>query len=349
MELSRFAGEDGHPAMPPGPLLAGVAAAVAGGDGSGLAGVSEDFLFAVISGGRRMASWGTWLEFSAMRELALRHPAVPRGTGPAASGTTPASDPAQPGTRKPAGTPEPAEPSPAGTRKAAGTGPTGTGAAAAAGSDGAAVSADDGRVQFSEFVPDELSMELKMTWPATADRISYACALATRLPVTFANLGGGLLDPLRAKIIYEQTEYLSAADAAKADPVLAAAAQDKTYGELRAYAAKLVVKLDPESVERRKQARRREAHVRAFREESGNAGITAREMPSDEVLASMQHVDQRARDLRAAGIGGTLEDLRVRAYLDLPAPRGAVPYRPFSGQRREELSLDLMAYSGLKG
>ena len=98
MELSRFAGEDGCPAMPPGPLLAGVAAAVAGGDGSGLAGVSEDFLFAVISGGRRMASWGTWLEFSAMRELALRHPAVPRrlrGAGPAAPGTHPDPDPAR--------------------------------------------------------------------------------------------------------------------------------------------------------------------------------------------------------------------------------------------------------------
>ncbi len=77
MELSRFGGDDQRPPMAPGPLLAGVAYAVAGSDGAGLAGVSEDFLFAVISGGRRMASWATWLEFSAMRELALRHPAVP--------------------------------------------------------------------------------------------------------------------------------------------------------------------------------------------------------------------------------------------------------------------------------
>ena len=45
--------------------------------------------------------------------------------------------------------------------------------------------------------------------------------------------------------------------------------------------------------------------------------MTAREMPTDEVLASWQHVDQRARDLRAAGIPGTLRELRVRAYLDL--------------------------------
>ena len=45
--------------------------------------------------------------------------------------------------------------------------------------------------------------------------------------------------------------------------------------------------------------------------------MVARELPSDEVLASWQHVEQRALDLRAAGIPGTLQDLRVRAYLDL--------------------------------
>jgi hypothetical protein len=57
--------------------------------------------------------------------------------------------------------------------------------------------------------------------------------------------------------------------------------------------------------------------VRRFREDSGNAGMVARELPSDEVLASWQHVEQRALDLRAAGRPGSLQELRVRAYLDL--------------------------------
>jgi hypothetical protein len=173
-------------------------------------------------------------------------------------------------------------------------------------------------VQFDDFVADEVCLDLRMSWHGAADRISYACDLAGRLPVTFAALGAGLIDPVHAKIISEQTDFLSAADAAKADPVLAAAAQKKTYGELRAAAAKLVLKLDPESAERRKQARRKnDAHVRPFREDSGNAGMTARELPSDEVLASWQNVEQRALDLRAAGVPGSLRELRVRAYLDL--------------------------------
>ena len=51
-DLSGFAGDGGTPPMAPGPLLAGVTYAVAGGDGAGLAQASEDYLYAVMSAGR---------------------------------------------------------------------------------------------------------------------------------------------------------------------------------------------------------------------------------------------------------------------------------------------------------
>jgi hypothetical protein len=60
--------------------------------------------------------------------------------------------------------------------------------------------------------------------------------------------------------------------------------------------------------------------------------MSARELPPDEVLASWQHVDQRARDLRAAGIPGTLRELRVRAYLDLLQERDTRTAPPTPGQ-----------------
>src|ERR1035438_10143008 len=62
MELRGFAGDGQAPPMTPGPLLAGLAHAVVEGDGTGLAMAPDDYLFAIMSGGRRMASWGTWLE-----------------------------------------------------------------------------------------------------------------------------------------------------------------------------------------------------------------------------------------------------------------------------------------------
>jgi hypothetical protein len=83
VELCGFAGEGGAPPMTPGPVLATVAGAIAGSDGTGLAEASEEYLFAMMSAARRMSSWATWLEFGAMRELALRHPATKPDTSPA--------------------------------------------------------------------------------------------------------------------------------------------------------------------------------------------------------------------------------------------------------------------------
>jgi len=200
-----------------------------------------------------------------------------------------------------------------------------------------------------EFAPVELGFELHLTPQSAAEQMHYASAVADRLPRTFAALAAGRIHAVHVRIIEEETSILSDQDAARADQVLAGAAPGLTFGEVRHAAHKLVLHLDPEAAKKRKEAARGEAHVRRFREDSGNAGMVARELPSDEVLASWQHVEQRALDLRAAGIPGTVQELRVRAYLDLPAPRGAVPYRPCSGQRREELSLDLMAYSSPKG
>jgi len=168
-----------------------------------------------------------------------------------------------------------------------------------------------------EFAADELAHELHLSLASAATQMEYSSTVAGRLPRTFAALHAGTIHPVHVRIIEDETRILSAADAAKADAVLAQLAGSLTFGKLRAAAHRLVLELDPESAERRKDQASRDAHVRRFREDSGNAGMVARELPPDEVLASWQHVDQRAHDLRAAGVPGTLEELRVRAYLDL--------------------------------
>jgi hypothetical protein len=175
----------------------------------------------------------------------------------------------------------------------------------------------DGSRPADEFAPVELGFELNLTPQSAAEQMHYASAVARRLPRTFAALAAGQIHPVDLRIIEDETSILGDADAARADQVLAGAAPGLTFGELRHAAHKLVLKLDPEAAKKRKEAARGEAHVRRFREASGNAGLVARELPSDEVLASWQHVEQRALDLRAAGIPGTLQELRVRAYLDL--------------------------------
>ncbi len=121
---------------------------------------------------------------------------------------------------------------------------------------------------------------------------------------------------------------------ARADGILAGLAGSLTFGQLRSKAHRLVLKLDPDAARKRKEQARQDARVRRFREDSGNAGMEARELPPDEVLASWQHVEQRALDLRAAGMSGPLADLRVQAYLDLLQERDSrlVPADPGAGE-----------------
>ena len=173
------------------------------------------------------------------------------------------------------------------------------------------------RCGFREFAAEELAWDLNLTAQAAEDQMAYACAVADRLPRTFAALAAGQIHPVHVLIIDNETALLSPEDAARADEVLAQAAQSKTFGQLRRSAHRLVLKLDPDSARRKKEEAKKDAHVRRFREDSGNAGMVAREMPPDEILASWQHVEQRALDLRAAGVAGTLQELRVRAFLDL--------------------------------
>jgi hypothetical protein len=234
--------------MPPDPLLATIIDTVAGEDGKGLAGLSDDQLIGVIAAIRRLESRAAWYLLAAVAEFTARN---------------------------------------------------------------------TDEVCAAEFAADQLACELHLSVASAAAQMDYARTLTSRLPATFAALRAGTIHPVHARIIEDETQVLSAEDAAKADAVLAAAAGSLTFGKLRAAAHRLVLELDPESAERRKEAAKQDAHVRRFREDSGNAGMVARELPPDEVLASWQHVEQRALDLHAAGMPGTLQELRVRGYLDL--------------------------------
>jgi hypothetical protein len=256
LTLEGFAAGGRADTMAPGPLLAMVLGAVAGQDGEGLAGLSDDQLIGFLSGTRRMESRMAWAKMAALAEFASR----PRR---------------------------------------------------------------------QDFAADEIASAFHLTWLSAAGEIDFARTVKQRLPVTFAALGAGKLHPVHVKIIEDVTGILSDEDAAIADELLAGAAQSRTYGELRRAATRLVLRLDPEAVRKRKEQARRGATVRSFREESGNAGITGREMPSAEVLASMQHVEARARALRDAGAPGTWEELKVRATLDLLQERDS---RPAAGE-----------------
>ena len=72
LTLEGFAEDGRADTMAPGPLLAMVLGAVAGEDGKGLAGLSDDQLIGFLSGTRRMESQMAWAKMAALAEFASR-------------------------------------------------------------------------------------------------------------------------------------------------------------------------------------------------------------------------------------------------------------------------------------
>ena len=233
--------EDGRAdTMAPGPLLAMVLGAVAGDDGEGLAGLSDDQLIGFLSGTRRMESRMEWAKMAALAELASRQ-------------------------------------------------------------------------RWEDFAADEIAAEFNVTWLSAAGEIDCARTVKRRNAGDIRRLGAGKLHPVHVKINDEGSGILSDEDAAIADEELTEATQSKTYGEVRRAAIRLVLKLDTEAVRRGKEKARRTARVRSSG--GGKAGIPP-DLPGG-CVDSMQHVEERARVLRDAGVPGTWEQLKVRATLNL--------------------------------
>ena len=138
---------------------------------------------------------------------------------------------------------------------------------------------DTGQYGFSDFAPDEVANELRLSVQSAAGQMMYAVAVAG-LPRSFAALAAGQIHPVHLRIIEDETRILTPEQAAEADEILAGKAQSATFGELRYAARRLVLKLDPDAARKRKEsAAKQEAEVRRYREDSGNAGMIARELP----------------------------------------------------------------------
>jgi hypothetical protein len=99
----------------------------------------------------------------------------------------------------------------------------------------------------------------------------------------------------------------------------------------------------PGKARKRREAAARDARVERWPEDSGNAALAGRELPAAEVLAADQRVTAWAKELKRAGLDGSMDELRARAFLDLllgvdsrlpdPGAPGAAsaPVSPLSG------------------
>src|SRR5581483_6043193 len=183
---------------------------------------------------------------------------------------------------------------------------------------------------WDEFCDDELAEALGESRYAAGALLDTAALLETRLPGTMAAFRAGTLSRNKADIIARACELLDPAEAAAAEALVLGRAGRLTPGGLRAAIGRAVIAVAPGKARKRREAAARNARVERWAEDSGNAALAGRELPPAEALAADQRVTAWAHELKKAGLDGSMDELRVRAYLDLLLGLDSRPPAPAS-------------------
>jgi hypothetical protein len=179
--------------------------------------------------------------------------------------------------------------------------------------------------QLSEFIADEIAAALTMSVRTTGAYLDQALDQEIRLPGTARALHQGLIDHPKARLIAEATRILTDEDAHTVESRILPAAGQQTPGRLRAALARAVLAVDPQAATRRREEAQRDPRVRRWQEDAGTAALAGYGLPPADVLAADQRLASRARALREAGLPGSLEELRARAYLDALLGQDSTP------------------------
>jgi hypothetical protein len=213
----------------------------------------------------------------------------------------------------------------------------------------------------AEFTGDQVACALGESRARAGSLIGLAQALPARLPGTAAGLEDGVISRYKAEIIAGATVLLEDEEARAAEAEVLDRAAGLTPGGLRAAIARAVITAAPEKARERRETAARNARVERWLQDSGNAALMGCELPPAEALAADEQITARAKELRAAGLEGDMDQLRARAYLDLllgidsrprqdgsdPAAKPAGDAVPAGFARRVTLTVPLITLAGL--
>ena len=182
---------------------------------------------------------------------------------------------------------------------------------------------------WNKFCADEVAVALALSRRSAERMVPLAHDLATRLPLTRQALAGGIIGDYKAQLIAEATRVLGDAAAAEAEAaVIPDGVTGKTPGQIRAAIGRAVVKADPDAARRRREEAEKDPRVELWREDAGTAAICGYGLPTDAALAADQAITTTALELKAAGLAGTMDQLRARAYLDALLGQDSRPTAP---------------------
>ncbi len=187
-----------------------------------------------------------------------------------------------------------------------------------------------GHAHVAEHADAEIAAALTLTGRAAGRLLDQALALQ-RLPLTARALAAGAIDVPRAMVIADELSGLDDAHAAAVEERVLVQAAGQTTSQLRAAARRAVLAADPSAARTRQEQAQREARVERWAEYAGTAALAGRDLPPAGVLAADQHLSDLARSLRAAGLTGTMDQLRAQVFLALLAGQPVACLLPEGG------------------
>jgi hypothetical protein len=169
----------------------------------------------------------------------------------------------------------------------------------------------------SEFFPAELAVVLNCGRLSAGQRAHRAWTYRTHLPATWAAMSAGELDEYRAMALVEVLEHTDPAIARRVEARLLPEAAQLTAGKLKKRALALLLELDAEAADRRREQARRRADVRVYPSLQEGMATLAADLPAEVAAACHALVDQLARMLKADGDPRPIGELRTAVFADL--------------------------------
>ena len=185
---------------------------------------------------------------------------------------------------------------------------------------------------WSDSLNYEIAAALAMGPVSAGNLASLAWTLGTRLPGIGRLLAAGTLTKPKAKLIVQTFEPLDEDEASRAEALIVGELAGKTWFQVERLAWRAALAVAPDIAERRRTAaERKRARVTIFREESGAAGLSGRDLPTAEALSGHANILSRARQYEASGAfpgqnGSALQALAYRHLLNNITANDAIAF-----------------------
>jgi hypothetical protein len=173
---------------------------------------------------------------------------------------------------------------------------------------------------WSDSLNYEIAAALAMGPVSAGNLANLALTLGSRLPGIGRLLANGTLTKPKAKLIVRTFEPLDEDEATRAEALILGDLAGKTWFQVERLAWRAALAVAPDIAERRRsEAERKRARVTIFREESGAAGLSGRDLPTEQALSGHANILTRAAQYEASGAfpDHNTSNLQALAYLHL--------------------------------